>query len=102
MALYVLPRALRACLSDSWIRSGKRGVASAERLTFVLSLSTLLTVAIHRPESLRGLSRWTLAFVMKGPNAGFWKRKREMAATPSGPPNLSPVPPPLAGVTNHS
>ncbi|KAI9063070.1 hypothetical protein FKP32DRAFT_1593045 [Trametes sanguinea] len=76
MALYVLPRAIRACLPAEWVKSGRASVRWAERLMFVLSLSTLLTAAMHRPETLRGLSRWTLAFVMKGPNAGFWKRKR--------------------------
>ncbi|KAH8102666.1 hypothetical protein BXZ70DRAFT_1059407 [Cristinia sonorae] len=77
MALYVLPRALRACFSESWIRSGKRSVKIVERLVFILSLATLLTAAVHRTDSLRGLSRWTLAFIMKGPNASFWKRKQD-------------------------
>lgn len=54
-------------------------------IAFVLSLSTLLTAAIHRPDSLRGLSRWTIAFVMRGPNAGFWKRRKIMAQTPMAP-----------------
>ncbi|RDX55854.1 hypothetical protein OH76DRAFT_1551396 [Lentinus brumalis] len=76
MALYVLPRAIRACLPAKWLRSGRPSVRWAERLMFILSLSTLLTAAVHRPDTLRGLSRWTLAFVMKGPNAGFWRRKR--------------------------
>ncbi|CDO71570.1 hypothetical protein BN946_scf184911.g40 [Trametes cinnabarina] len=76
MALYVLPRAIRACLPAEWIKSGRASVRWAERLVFILSLSTLLTAVVHRPDTLRGLSRWTLAFVMKGPNAGFWKRKR--------------------------
>lgn len=30
MALYVLPRALRACLPEKWIRSGKRSVRYTE------------------------------------------------------------------------
>ncbi|KAI0825127.1 hypothetical protein BC628DRAFT_1410532 [Trametes gibbosa] len=76
MALYVLPRAIRACLPAEWLKGGRASVRWAERLTFILSLSTLLTAAIHRPDTLRGLSRWTLSFVMNGPNAGFWKRKR--------------------------
>ena len=42
-------------------------------LTFILSLSTLVTAAVHRPDTLRGLSRWTLAFIMNVPNARFWK-----------------------------
>ncbi|KAF8909027.1 hypothetical protein CPB84DRAFT_1766713 [Gymnopilus junonius] len=95
MALYVLPRAVRACLPDAWVKSGNKAARLAERLMFVLSFSTLLTAAIHRPDSLRGLSRWTLAFVTKGPNAGFWKRKRRdptIPPTPSVPP--TPFKPP--------
>ncbi|KAH9849754.1 hypothetical protein C2E23DRAFT_838328 [Lenzites betulinus] len=76
MALYVLPRAVRACLPVEWLKGGRTSVRWAERLAFILSLSTLLTAAIHRPDTLRGLSRWGLSFVMNGPNAGFWKRKR--------------------------
>lgn len=52
-------------------------------IAFVLSLATLLTSASHRPDSLRGLSRWALAFVINGPNAGFWKKRRK---DPSAPP----------------
>ncbi|KAL4243419.1 TMEM135 family protein [Abortiporus biennis] len=85
MALYVLPRAIRACLSEKWLKSGKRSVKFAERLTFVLSLAILLTSSSHAPDSLRGLSRWTLAFVMKGPSNGFWKTKRKDTGTPSTP-----------------
>jgi hypothetical protein len=55
------------------------------RVTFILSLATLLTAATHHPESLRGLSRWTLAFIMDGPNAGFWKRRRRDQSEPSTP-----------------
>ncbi|EDR14989.1 uncharacterized protein LACBIDRAFT_300660 [Laccaria bicolor S238N-H82] len=86
MALYVLPRAIRACIPDSWLKRRNIGVRLAERLAFVLSISALLTAGIHRPDSLRGLSRWTLAFVTNGPNAGFWKRKR---LDPSIPPTPS-------------
>lgn len=85
IALYVLPRAIRACLPEKLLRSGSRAMKYAERLTFVLSLSTLLTAANHRPDSLRGLSRWTVDFVMKGPNAAFWKRKTQ-GSTPPAPP----------------
>ena len=46
------------------------------RVAFILSFSTLMTTAIHHPQALRGLSRWTLTFVTNGPNTGFWKRKR--------------------------
>ncbi|PFH54481.1 hypothetical protein AMATHDRAFT_134596 [Amanita thiersii Skay4041] len=85
MALYVLPKALRACLPDSWITRCSKPVLIGERIAFILSLSSLLTAAVHRPDSLRGLSRWTLAFVMNGPNAGFWKRKREAISVPPTP-----------------
>ncbi|OBZ79774.1 hypothetical protein A0H81_01130 [Grifola frondosa] len=90
MALYVLPRAIRACLPDKWIMSGRRSVRITERVMFVLSLSTLVTAAMHRQDSLRGLSRWTLAFVTKGPNAGFWKRRRQDTNTPPTPRETSP------------
>lgn len=85
MALYVLPRAIRACISDGWVKSGMQSVRWAERLVFILSLSTLLTAAIHRPDTLRGLSKWTLGFVVKGPNAGFWKRRRLGLSAPPTP-----------------
>lgn len=67
----------------------------ASRLVFILSLSTLLTAAIHRPDTLRGLSRWTLSFVMNGPNAGFWKRKRLDTNAPPTP--RAPSPPKESG-----
>ncbi|KAH9950338.1 hypothetical protein B0H21DRAFT_530055 [Amylocystis lapponica] len=89
MALYVLPRAIRACLPEWLVRSGSKTVRYGERLTFVLSLATLLSAAVHRPDSLRGLSRWTVAFVMNGPNVGFWKRKPPAVL----PPPTRPEPP---------
>jgi len=82
MALYVLPRAIRSFLPYKWMRSGNLGIKLIECIVFIVSLASLLTAAMHRPDSLRGLSRWTLAFVMKGPNAGFWKRRKNMARTP--------------------
>ena len=103
MALYVLPRALRTCLSNSWLNGQNKVVSLLERyaynitscslylwfcrhsLTFIVSLSTLLTAAIHHPDTLRGLSRWALAFIISGPNAGFWKRKRESPSVPPTP-----------------
>jgi len=110
MALYVLPRAIRTCLPNAWVGSGSRMVRAAERsvhaifliypsihllfwltisIVFITSLASLLTAATHRPDSLRGLSRWVLAFVTNGPNAGFWKRKQHsvtsIPATPSIP-----------------
>ncbi|KAI0801256.1 hypothetical protein C8Q74DRAFT_1192230 [Fomes fomentarius] len=93
MALYVLPRAIRACLPAEWVKSGKMSVRWAERLMFILSLSTLLTTAIHRPDNLRGLSKWTLTFVMKGPNAGFWRQKRLGTNAPPTPAPPTPTPP---------
>ncbi|KAF8640570.1 hypothetical protein AX17_000232 [Amanita inopinata Kibby_2008] len=91
MALYVLPKALRTFLPDSWVKNRNKSAHIFERVTFVLSLSTLLTASIHRPESLRGLSRWTLTFIMNGPNAGPWKRKRESPSIPSAP-RISHIP----------
>ncbi|TFK57302.1 hypothetical protein OE88DRAFT_1715986 [Heliocybe sulcata] len=78
MALYVLPRAVRSCLSDGWVRSGNKSTMIAERLAFVLSLSTLLTTAVHRPDVLRGLHRWTLDFILRGPNAALLNRRRKI------------------------
>ncbi|KAI0275061.1 hypothetical protein BC834DRAFT_814581 [Gloeopeniophorella convolvens] len=75
MALYVLPRAIRACLPDRWLRSGSKSVYAVERIVFTASLATLLTSAVHQPETLRGLSRWTLGFILQGPNALRWRRK---------------------------
>ncbi|KZS92961.1 hypothetical protein SISNIDRAFT_549988 [Sistotremastrum niveocremeum HHB9708] len=77
MGLYVLPRAVRTLLSDHWVRKGGLSVRITERLTFILSLAYLLTISVHSPGRLRGLSRWTLAFIMKGPKAGFWYRRRQ-------------------------
>lgn len=34
MALYVLPRALRACLPNAWVKSGNRGVKVVERYDY--------------------------------------------------------------------
>ncbi|KAJ3550742.1 hypothetical protein NM688_g5007 [Phlebia brevispora] len=80
IALYVLPRAIRSLFPKQWLQS--RPITTIiERITFALSLATLLTAYTYRPDSLRGLSRWTLSFVMSGPNAGFWKRKRAETTT---------------------
>jgi len=75
MALYVLPRAIRACLPGRWLRSGRKSVHVMERIIFTTSLATLLTTAVHNPETLRGLSRWTLDFIFQGPNALRLRRK---------------------------
>ncbi|KAI1797887.1 hypothetical protein LXA43DRAFT_272342 [Ganoderma leucocontextum] len=102
MALYVLPRAIRACISDGWVKSGMQSVRWAERLVFILSLSTLLTAAIHRPDTLRGLSKWTLGFVVNGPNAGFWKRRRLSSSAPPTPISSTGAPtPPREGNKNE-
>ncbi|KAF8560354.1 hypothetical protein OG21DRAFT_1502658 [Imleria badia] len=94
VSLYVLPKALRAMIPENWLRSMHPAAHFAESLTFVLSLASLLTFSVHKPESLRGLSRWALAFVMNGPNAGFWKkRKKEIATCPPTPVDSS-IPPP--------
>ncbi|KAL0951178.1 hypothetical protein HGRIS_007909 [Hohenbuehelia grisea] len=99
MALYVLPRAIRACLPDAWMKKGGKGVfKSIERIVFVLSFASLLTAAVHHPDSLRGLSRWALAFILKGPNAGFWKRKQR---SPSAPMTPSIPPSPYESSTSH-
>ncbi|KAI0047838.1 hypothetical protein FA95DRAFT_1558723 [Auriscalpium vulgare] len=93
IALYVLPRALRACLSDRWLRSGSRSVRALEHLAFTLSFATLLTAAFHQPELLRGLSRWTLSFVVNGPNTAVWKSGPRVTPpqTPMPkPPDLTP------------
>ncbi|KIJ45580.1 hypothetical protein M422DRAFT_166523 [Sphaerobolus stellatus SS14] len=66
IALYVMPRAIRACLPAKWIKSGSWTVRNLERLTFVWSLASLLTMAIHKPEALRGIARWTLGYIMQG------------------------------------
>jgi hypothetical protein len=96
MALYVLPRAIRACLPDRWLRSGHRNVYAIEqsvfsadigryrlkhhvsisRIIFTTSLATLLTAAVHHPETLRGLSRWALGFILQGPNSLRLRRKK--------------------------
>ena len=55
-------------------------------------MSVLLTAATYRPDSLRGLSRWTLAFVTNGPNAGFWKRRRRDPSNPPTPPTSFIIP----------
>ncbi|KAI9512581.1 hypothetical protein F5148DRAFT_1162635, partial [Russula earlei] len=86
MALYVLPRAIRACLPDRWLRSGHKGMFIIERIAFTTSLATLLTAAVHHPETLRGLSRWTLGFILQGPNA---LRLRKKNVDPSKVPHVA-------------
>ncbi|KAF7306930.1 hypothetical protein MIND_00485600 [Mycena indigotica] len=73
MALYVLPKALRAWLPRRWIRSQSWKLQLAERLTFILSLSSLMTAASHYPHVLRGLSRWGLRFIVRGPDVILWR-----------------------------
>ncbi|KAI9444812.1 hypothetical protein H4582DRAFT_1844888 [Lactarius indigo] len=93
MALYVLPRAIRACLPNRWLRSGRKSVYAIERTVFTLSLATLLTTAVHHPETLRGLSRWTLGFVLRGPNAVYLQDKKADARNvPIAPTNGGALP----------
>jgi hypothetical protein len=58
---------------------------SRSRIVFTLSLATLLTTAVHHPETLRGLSRWTLGFILQGPNAlRLQKKKPDASGVPDG------------------
>ncbi|KAJ7630946.1 hypothetical protein FB45DRAFT_552499 [Roridomyces roridus] len=75
MALYVLPRAVRSLLPNSWVRTNSLYAVMGERIAFVLSLSALLTAANHHPHILRGLSRWGIRFVVNGPDVVFWRRQ---------------------------
>jgi len=61
MALYVLPRALETIFSQAKGRAG--GIL--ERGLCTLCLAYLLTSAAHTPETLRGLSGWSLGLVLK-------------------------------------
>lgn len=87
IALYVLPRALRTLLNESWLKSGTRNVMALERcvqtgrptslcltvpsrLAFAFSLASIITATRHYPETLRGLSRWTAMFILKGEPRG--------------------------------
>ena len=38
-------------------------------------MATLLTAAVHHPDTLRGLSRWTLGYILQGPNALRFRKK---------------------------
>ncbi|KAF7320338.1 hypothetical protein MKEN_00818600 [Mycena kentingensis (nom. inval.)] len=78
MALYVLPRAVRACLPSAWVRRQTKSSRLAERLTFILSLASLLTAANHYPHVLRGLSRWGLRFIVRGPDIALSWRSRKV------------------------
>jgi len=71
MALYVLPRAIRTCIPERWVRAGNKPARVVESAVAVISLAYLLTAAKHDSSSLRGLSRWTLAFVTRGTVARF-------------------------------
>ncbi|ESK86658.1 integral membrane protein [Moniliophthora roreri MCA 2997] len=87
MALYVLPRAIRTYIPNRWVRSRTR-VMTLESSAFVLSLASLLMAATYNPNCLRGISRWVLAFIMNGPSAGFWQRRRKAMTTQPGTPSL--------------
>ena len=61
-------------------------------MVFILSFSVLMTTANHHSKALRGLSRWTLAFVTNGLNTGFRKRRHQgeiESPTPNLPPEAS-------------
>ena len=49
---------------------------SRSRIVFTLSLTTLLTSAVQHPETLRGLSRWALDFILRGPNSLRLQKKK--------------------------
>lgn len=87
MALYVLPRAIRSILSDTWLKSNSLSTRLMERcarrllyahsflidlsrLIFAGSLASLLAAGQHHPSTLRGLSRWAILFVSRGMKAG--------------------------------
>ncbi|KAG9058825.1 hypothetical protein FS842_000022 [Serendipita sp. 407] len=75
IALYVLPRAIRTLFKESWLRSGSLSVELVEKFAFAISCATLVTFAKYDQESLRGLSRWGLGFVLEGWES--FRRKRE-------------------------
>ncbi|KIY68823.1 hypothetical protein CYLTODRAFT_421272 [Cylindrobasidium torrendii FP15055 ss-10] len=92
MAMYVLPRAIRTLIPEGLIRGGNRGMLALERIVFIASLSFLITVGSHKPECLRGLSRWASAFVLNGPNAAFWQSRRTLEPDRPPTPSLPPTP----------
>ncbi|KAI6136635.1 hypothetical protein F5141DRAFT_1228791 [Pisolithus sp. B1] len=75
MALYVLPKGLRASIPNSWIKSP--AAKFVERATFTLSMATLLTTAVYSPDALRGLAGWIAAFIMKGPKITTWRKRKQ-------------------------
>lgn len=75
MALYVLPKGLRASIPNSWIKSPAANLV--ERATFTLSIATLLTTAAHSPDALRGLAGWIAAFIINGPKITFWRKGKQ-------------------------
>lgn len=78
MALYVLPKGLRASIPNNWIKSP--AAKFVECAIFTLSMATLSTTAVYSPDALRGLAGWMAAFIMKGLNVTAW-RKREQSTT---------------------
>ncbi|KIK92314.1 hypothetical protein PAXRUDRAFT_581380 [Paxillus rubicundulus Ve08.2h10] len=95
LALHVLPKALKTFVPAQWLGTGHPVAKFSERMAFVLSLASFLTFGLYHQESFRGLSWWTLAFIMQGPGVGFWKkRKREIATYPPTPVDPSMLPPP--------
>jgi hypothetical protein len=116
IALYVLPRAVMTCLPNAWLRGRNKVATIAERsvctsfgsslsftctitqpifshsVAFVVSLASLLTAATHYPDSMRGLSHWTLAFIITGPNTNFWKRKQRSVSSIPPTPSIPSTP----------
>ncbi|KAG6911958.1 hypothetical protein DXG01_000206 [Tephrocybe rancida] len=78
-----------SCTANSSIRGA---MAFLEAIAIYLPLEPAADgpkswkAATHRPDTLRGLSRWTLSFIFNGPN--FWKRKRRDPGTPDALPIL--------------
>lgn len=62
IALYVLPRAIHACLPDRWLRSGRRSVHIVEQSVTSCSgieQSDILTSSSHPQDSIHDLSSHT-------------------------------------------
>jgi hypothetical protein len=58
MALYVLPRAIGACLPDRWLRSGRRSVYAIEQLVSLcggIGRTDILTLHLHPQDSIHDL-----------------------------------------------
>ncbi len=63
MALYVLPRAIRACLPDRWLRSGRKSVYAIEQLVFScagIERTDTLTSRFHPQDLIHDLLGYAL------------------------------------------